>query len=451
MQKSKALIVELALLALLVGNLPVCVEAGDFTYGADLRVRQTKFTNVQLRAPVTLDWNMFRIRPRIWGQYAISENMSVRGQITNEFRHWLEPQSKKDAGDAEFPDEWGIDNLYLGMKGLADGNLDLRIGRQNIIYGTGKVILDGTPGDGSRTIYMDAIKATWKGFEDMTIDILGIYNSAENPLVVNGQDRPLTNYTGKDVNREMDEMGLGLYLKHKGFQENVPFEFYYLFKSEAEYTLAGGGKVSSASISTIGTRLMPKLTDSLSGNLEVAYQMGSQGDFDRSGLMVDAKLTMKISAMKQYKPAASLGLYMLSGNDPDTADKDEGWTPVFSRWPQYSELYIYAMAADRASVADWSNMMLPYVEVTCAPHAKMTSAMLLGYMRAPQKDGPDPDGSTRGILFTWWNKFKLKQGLLREKDALSGHLLIEMVKPDSYYLSEDTMTWIRWEFMYSFK
>ena len=450
MQRSRMLVAGLTLLVLLVSSMPVFAEAGDFTYGADLRVRQTKFTNVRLRAPVTLDWNMFRIRPRVWGQYEISESMTVRCQVTNEFRHWIEPEDKKDNDVQKFPDEWGVDNLYLDMKGLAGGKLDLRIGRQNLIYGTGKLILDGTPGDGSRTIYMDAIKATWKGFGDMTIDILGIYNSAENLLVVNGQDLPLTNYTGKDVDLEMNEMGVGLYVKHKGLTENMPFEAYYLLKTEAEYTLAAGGKVPSASINTIGLRLMPKLSDSLSGNLELAYQMGSQDTWDRSGYMVDAKLTMKLSAMEQFKPAVSLGFYLLSGDDPETADEDEGWTPAFSRWPQYSELYIYSMAANRASVADWSNVMMPYAELKFVPHAKVSTAILAGLMSAPQEDGTG-GGSGRGTLVTMWNKFSIKKGIFREKDALTGHLLLEMVMPGDYYVEDDTMTWIRWEFMYSFK
>ncbi|MBU1756893.1 MAG: hypothetical protein KJ703_07900, partial [Alphaproteobacteria bacterium] len=60
------------------------------------------------------------------------------------------------------------------------------------------------------------------------------------------------------------------------------------------------------------------------------------------------------------------------------------------------------------------------------------------------------DESGRGILFTLWNKFTLKQGLIRESDSLGGHLLFEMVKPGSYYTSEDTALWFRWELMYTF-
>jgi hypothetical protein len=277
----------------------------------------------------------------------------------------------------------------------------------------------------------------------MTLDVLAIYDLAENPLAINSQERNLTNLTGGDFDNEANELGLGFYLKHKGIREGCPFEAYYLLKTEAEYHAA-----ESASISTIGVRVMPKISDNLSANVEIAYQMGSQGDADISGYMLDAKLSMKLAALEQYKAKASLGLYMLSGDDPGTAD-DEAWTPAFSRWPQLSELYIYSFAGYKGSVADWQNVMIPYVELATAPHARVTSTVLLGLMSAPQEDGAD--GGSRGTLFTWWNKFKIKEGIFSEKDALSGHLLLEAVMPGDYYVSEDTATWLRWEFMYSFK
>lgn len=457
MSKKSVLLLCLGLLTVLAMSIPAGAAAGDLTYGGDLRVRESIYDRTPITANITapnlfkdgawVKYNFIRVRPRLWAQYGITDNMSVKAMITNEFRIYLSP-SDNYTNAWEFPDEWFVDNLYLDVNGLAGGNLDLRIGRQNLIYGTGKLILDGTPGDGSRTIYFDAVKATWKGFADMTVDVLGIYDFAENPLVVNGQDHPLTNYSKKDVNLESNEVGLGLYIKHKGLTENMPFEAYYLMKQEAEYTLASGAKAPSATINTIGVRLMPKITDTVTGNLEIAYQMGSMGDTDISGYMIDAKLTWPCKLMPQWKGKASAGFYLLSGDDPDTAD-DEAWTPAFSRWPQYSEAYIYSMVLYPGSVADWQNIMMPYVELGFAPHAKVNSTMLVGYMMAPQAD-PATDESARGILFTWWNKYTLKTGLLTEKDKLAGHLLIEVVKPGGFHASEDLAKWLRWEFLYSF-
>ncbi len=35
----------------------------------------------------------------------------------------------------------------------------------------------------------------------------------------------------------------------------------------------------------------------------------------------------------------------MSGDDPST-DDNEGWDPLFSRWPKWSELYIYSLATE---------------------------------------------------------------------------------------------------------
>ena len=56
------------------------------------------------------------------------------------------------------------------------------------------------------------------------------------------------------------------------------------------------------------------------------------------------------------------------------------------------------------------------------------------------------------LLTPWWNKFKIKEGIFRDADALNGHLLLEAVAPGGYYADDmDTATWLRWEFMYTFK
>ncbi len=434
------------LLTVAMASAGVADSAGELSFGGDLRFRQTTFDHVPLRHGGTLDWSFLRTRPRLWAQYQITDNTLVRARFTNEFRKWYRPAARDQY---EFPSETMVDNLYLDIRGMAGGSLDLRIGRQDLIYGTGKIILDGTPGDGSRTIYFDAVKATWKGFSNMTLDLLGLYCFAENPLLINGEDINLTNLTGQDVNMEADELGVGVYLRHEGLKGNWPFEAYYLFKQEAEFTLVGGDKHPSVEYSTLGVRIMPRFSERLTGNLEMAYQLGSSGDRDLSGYMLDAKVNMELGAVGRLQPRLSAGLYVLSGNDPATAD-DEAWRPPFARWPQNSELYIYAYAADRSSVADWQNLVLPYLECSTPLGGKITSTALVGHMSAMEKDGPDPTGRARGLLLTWWNRFNLAEGLVLERDAISGHLLLETVRPGSYYTVDDASTWVRWEFIYSF-
>lgn len=69
-----------------------------------------------------------------------------------------------------------IDNLYIDIKKPFDIPINFRIGRQDFLgkdmYGEGFLILDGTPGDGSRTFYFNALKATVLIAEGQSVDIV---------------------------------------------------------------------------------------------------------------------------------------------------------------------------------------------------------------------------------------------------------------------------------------
>jgi hypothetical protein len=54
-----------------------------------------------------------------------------------------------------------FDNLYVQADKPGGLPVKLKLGRQDIVLGNGWLMLDGTPLDGSRTIYLDALRATW--------------------------------------------------------------------------------------------------------------------------------------------------------------------------------------------------------------------------------------------------------------------------------------------------
>ena len=125
--------------------------------GADLRLRydvtQGLPTNKRGEDPHS-DYARIRIHPWIdigpenWGLYA---------RLSDEFRHYRRPESK--SRKQRFPDVVFIDNLYWRQKRLFDF-LDLRIGRQDMSFGSKRIISDGTGGDGSRSAYFDAVRLT---------------------------------------------------------------------------------------------------------------------------------------------------------------------------------------------------------------------------------------------------------------------------------------------------
>jgi len=411
-----------------------------FTWGGDIRLRSIYFDNIPLPMGIeTRDGvNRFqRYRTRLWGEYQASENLKLYARLLNEFRTYQDP----DNNSMNPLDEIVIDNLYLDWKISEDWSV--RIGRQNLIYGTGKLIIDATPKDGSRTIYFDAIKATYTGFENTAIDVLGIYTHAKDPLVMHSEDRDLN---GK-IKAPYDgtESGGGIYLKNKSFKR-LPFETYYLVKTHEQAWIGPVTKVrhDSADRHTVGIRLMPKFNRIFDGNFEAAYQFGD----NIQAYMIDSLLNWHISD-NYMKPVLGLGWYYLSGDDPSTST-DEGWNPLWARWPQYSELYVYAFDAEGA--ARWSNVNLPHVDFTFCPVKKLKTSLLVGYMFAPEADAVG-GGHHRGLLATLWNRFTIRENLFSDGDKLFGHVLCEIMDPGNYYTDSQqnhTAFFGRIELSYSF-
>lgn len=404
-------------------------EQSDFTRGGDVRLRSIYLDNIPWNVNAAPEArggvNSFqRYRMRLWGDYQATDDIKLRARLVNEFRTHQGDTSTASGDGWNSMDEVIFDNLYIDW--VLSEDWTVRAGRQDLIYGTGKVILDGTPKDGSRTIYFDAVKATYTGIENTTIDLLGIYTKSEDPLAIHSEDRDLTGKTGDYYGGS--EAGGGAYLKNNSF-ENLPYEAYYLYKAKEEEWIspATGRTHDDEDRHTVGTRLMPKLSDSVDANLELAYQLGD----NINAYMVDSALNWHVPDCP-IQSTFSLGWYHLSGDDPTTAD-DEGWNPLWARWPQYSELYVYGF--DTEGVGRWSNLSMPHVDWTFHPHEKVKTSLLLGYMFAPEEDGIG-NGDERGFLATLWNRFTLKENMWAEGDKLSGHVLVEAMDPGDYYTED---------------
>jgi hypothetical protein len=112
------------------------------------------------------DRNFFRLRVMLWDEVKFNNQTSLMVRLNTEPKYQMGPyyHMLKDGTDRRKfdQDEVIIDNLYLDLKKVFGLPLDLRIGRQDFLgkdmYGEGFLILDGTPGDGSRSFYFNAIK-----------------------------------------------------------------------------------------------------------------------------------------------------------------------------------------------------------------------------------------------------------------------------------------------------
>ncbi|MCX5812162.1 MAG: alginate export family protein [Proteobacteria bacterium] len=458
------------------GGVPSSERKGiPIKFGGDVRVRQTYFDNVPYYKDVHFTPTDFlRLRSRLWVEIKPTEDLSFKVRAVNEFRKYFEPfkiravnEFRKyfepsDKTSYRFPDEIFIDQLYMDIRNLCNGELDFRIGRQDMRYGTGRIIANGTPKSSGRTEYFDAIKLTWKGIKDTQIDIIGIYNKPTNQLIINSQGRDLTGYPASRT--WMTETGAGIYIKNKTFPD-VPFEAYNIFKRESSwdynaddpsYSLAGYQTLNPdtdmietpvLNYNTIGLRIMPKFTEAIEGNFEAAYQFGRyEGGPSKTGYMTDLYLKWKMPLVREIKPVMGLGWYYLSGADPNTK-KNEGWTSPFARGAGYSLIYSTTLSYEDA--ARWSNMSMYYADMTITPFQWLKTILTVGYLLAPVKDGPG-EGNVRGWLTAIQADFKLGKDLLKKNDALTGNFRFETLKSGNYYSDNDYAYYARWEIVYTF-
>lgn len=438
-------------------------SGSKFKFGITERLRNTYYNNItdyrstetvgagQEKAVINDDEiDFMRVRTNVWAQYSFTPNLMVFTQLTNEFRPYLiQPEAKEK--DFTF-DEIFIDNLYLKWTVGSTMPVTFTIGRQNLMYGEGFVLMDGSPWDGSRSIYNDAVKVSLKK-GSTTIDLLGISNTAieERLPVLRGGDLQDGKIKGQPKDQPMNdnlEQAIGLYMVRKG-EAGCQFEGYFIYKTEEPEPniKTGNAPLDKLELSTLGARYSRPLIEKLSITTEWAYQFGSQGSIDQKSYGGYAYLSYLVH--EKTKGALSGGLTLLSGDDPETTE-NEGWNPVFSRWPKWSELYIYSYLGEEIQgarrVAYWTNLMQPYISWNCSPTPKINVTATFLHLRALQTRmlGAEESGNARGNELQLWVKFNLSK-------SLSAHILYDHFFPGDYYADgSDSGQFIRGELMYKF-
>lgn len=370
-------------------------------WGADLRLRIVDLNRIPTEAARTWPENRFlRVRSRLWGSYQITPQLSCSARLVNE---WREYGHDKGTNNYQSLDEVVLDNLYIDLDNLFNHRLNLRIGRQELTYGTGKILRIGTPLDSSRTYYFNAVKASLH-LDSLQADFLALQVAAEDELAIHSRDRPLL---------EGDENGGGLYIKNNRFP-SVPQEYYYFYKHEQ--------RAANLNLHTVGLRFMPKFSEQLTANLEMAKQAGHrQHETSAGGELLDLSLFYRLPPWRRLNSRLDLSYYYLSGDDPHSRT-DEAWQPLWARYPQYMS---YTMV--RAQVphfAAWSNISMPSTGLVVDITSRLKLATRLALVYAPE-EGPG-GGHKKGTLFVCRLAYTINK-----KWRANFHL--EVMDPDDYY------------------
>ncbi len=428
-------------------------SATDFDAGLDFRFRYEFKDDWMDKGKTSVSpkyEDYYRMRTRVWGKAKFGENMGAYLRLGNEFRDYRNSESNKQKN--EFPDELYIDNFYVDLTDIG-GRVDLRIGRQDIKEGAGRVISDGTPGDGSRSAYFDAILATVKMLEKSDVDLMATWNRYRDDWTLGNPHDVYDNTKIKSGSpySKMDEKGLMAYFHYNEVQD-FPMEFYWIWKQEERF-YDKDTRYPGRDFHTLGTRLMPKLTDKVSAEIEAAVQLGrTEGQTGMDGRDVVAWMTyagLTYSEKEVFgKPKLTGALLYLSGDEDSyykTADgsTDTGWNPVFNRTTWFSEV-----CSGMYDQYRWSNLIYPHLEAGIEPYSKHKVKLQCGPMFAAEKDNGATD-NYRGLYTQLRYDFPLLSKMFGKRGELSGAVVGEALVYGDYYAHDevdaDMATWVRFE------
>lgn len=416
----------------------VCAQqaaAVSFSWAPYARLRHEYWKNIfDMNNATADDRNFYRFKFSLSGQADFSKNFGVTAKLTNESKAYI----YYAGGDATYNiNEAVFDNLYADIRNIAGLPLDLRLGRQDLtpgMYGEGFILGDGTPLDGSRTFYFNAVKASWKFNQANVLDGLYIADYKYDTML------PVINEVpGKQQLNSTDERAFGLY--HKGdLSPALHLEDYYLWKHED----AGGTLLSTreTTLNTLGSFVRYATLPWLTFRGQLAYQFGTYGSDDRTGLGGYAFGDVSLKTMPG-SPQFSAGYIYLSGDDRSTA-KNEAWDPLFSRWPWMSELYVLSYTRE-AGTGYWTNLKMARIGMLFTPLKKTKVQFAYNILTANE--------TAAGTVFgTGTDRGKLYQGRVDYSFTknITAYFLADYFTPGNFYAASDPAMFLRTELQFKY-
>jgi hypothetical protein len=402
---------------------PPVIEAGF-----EQRIRNENWNNLfDYSDRLDDEREQVRYRTRAWLKVPLFSSV--------DFFAGLNQETNQIHGKDNAFDEIVFENLYLDFKKVFVKGLSLRVGRQNLIRGEGFLLLEGDPWDGSRSIYFNAATLAYD-FRKSRLELIGILDPSRERFLpaIHANHRLLT---------EWDEQALGAYYTDRNIKD-TSLEAYYFYKKEVKDTRAPSNAQFQPDrhISTAGARVVRKLSPHWSATGEFAGQWGAQHD----GRDIHANAGygyVKRTWDVKSKPYVQAGYWFFSGDDPKTKTI-ENWDPIFSRWPKWSELYLYSQFRE-VGVGYQTNTTQAQIEGGFSPFKRAglrgTYYKLGAYHPFPGDARTFGTGTSRGHLFEARFDYAFPHGVRT-------HVLYEGVRTGDFYSERNGSYFLRFEVSY---
>jgi len=339
------------------------------------------------------------------GRWFPTDRFELAFKLPNAFRNYFVPENYHSTSHELF-----VDQLYAKARLNPSLPLTVTAGRQNMILGEGFVMMDGSPLDGSRSIYFNALRCDYDFAPGRTLTLFYSYQDDEDDAlpIVNNQDQHLV---------EQPEEGFGVYFT--GQSDPLDLQVYFIRKNIKKRS---GSSYPTSEINCLGARAKYALLSHATATIEAAYQIGKLGDWDRRAFGGYGYLDYKTNWPDCLPQMVTVGGIFLSGDDPDTDDW-ESWDPLFSRWPKWSESYIYTLIPEEG-VAHWQNLASVWSRASFTLSDALIFRLDYHHLMSSQvcsNSSYRGDGKTRGELLIGKLMYVLNP-------RLTGHLLWEQLQ-----------------------
>ena len=412
--------------------------SGDFRFRARYQNLPGGFQNKQLPDAERL---RFPIRTRLRAKVKLSDNVDFNIGNTWQLTHWVRPKSVDNSIDGTLSNgnEGAFDVFNLKVRNAFDLPLTLTVGRQDLVFGKGWLIAEGTPLDGSKTGYFDALRTTYEFGSDTIFDFVYIDQNG------NSDDRLQPFNNDESFVMETDERGMILNLAHK-LNDTSQASGYYIWKQDMKrnYNMSGTDKY----IHTFGGLYEHVINDNWDYWAEGAIQTGHRNHNDIEAYGLNSKLNYSFNDAQNT--TVHIGYEYLSGDDPGTTGTYEGFDPLWGRSGRLESLLcdVYGSRAGRRP-AEFSNMH----RLAMGWHADLSEKLDLGInyhlMWVPEQQMGS--GVTTTSAKFRGQAVHIKSNYKHNKFVTS-QVLLELFGPGSYYAdaNNDTAALLRYQLVVKF-
>ncbi|MFA6186014.1 MAG: alginate export family protein [Phycisphaerae bacterium] len=299
--------------------------------GADLRLRAEYDNNRKLdnKAVDHERLTLPRFRVRTSAKIKITDDLDFNIRLITEPRYYIKPTSM----DPQFvKNELLFDNFNLTWRNAFNMPLTIVAGRQELKFGNGWLVSDGTPLDSGRSSFFDALRFTYSfDASDTTMDVVLIKNSADSAKYL----KPINDRDGREDNdlSEQDEQGAILYFAKKTGKD-AGIDWYLIYKHDTDRKTSKG---SEGEIYTPGVRKYGRLNERWQYDMEFAPQFGHKNGKSLGAFATNNQLIYNFN--DEHKNKLYFGYEYLSGNDDPDKNFDRGWARIDS-WSVLYQGYI---------------------------------------------------------------------------------------------------------------